>query len=86
MTGSSPLDGTSPKSVLVQCETAGEELSAIAGGAQLTGTAANIAIVETRPDGLAGEVPGGWRATAEAVGTSSGSWGLTVYAVCANVN
>ena len=85
VTVSSQTDGTSPKTVVGQCATIGEDLSAIAGGAVLTGATANVALTETRPTGLAGEVPGGWSASAQSVAGSSGSWGVTVYVVCAKV-
>ena len=81
----SASDSSSPKSMVAQCATIGEDLSAIAGGAILTGATANVALTETRPFGLAGEVPGGWSASAQSVAGSSGNWGLTVYVVCAKV-
>ena len=73
--------------VIIQCETENDDLSAIAGGAMVSDTSGNVVIVDTRPDGVAGEVPKGWRASAvEAGGGVSGNWTLTVYAVCASVN
>ncbi len=66
---------------------AGEEFSAIAGGADLSSSAGGkVAIVETRPTGLAGEVPTGWIASAVEVNPTDASWTLTVYALCARVN
>ena len=74
------------KSETVTCDV-GKKLSAISGGARLSGsTGDNVAIVETRPTGVPGEVPSAWMAKAVEVNANSGSWVLTVYAVCAKVN
>ena len=65
----------------------GKKLSAISGGAMLSGsTGGNVVIVESRPTGVPGEVPSAWRAKAIEANTNSGNWVLTVYAVCAKVN
>ena len=76
------------KSADAVCDFAGPDMSAaaISGGASVFGqTGGVVAIVETRPTGLAGEVPAGWTARAIEVGANDGAWTLTVYAVCANV-
>jgi hypothetical protein len=70
------------------CDVSGPDMTAaaISGGASVFGqTGGVVAIVETRPTGLAGEVPAGWTARAVEVGPNDGAWTLTVYAVCANV-
>ena len=78
------------KSITVLCEESGEELTAIAGGALVTGAdgsiASGVAIGGSRPTGLSGEVPGGWIASATEVGDNAADWKLTVYAVCAVVH
>ena len=77
------------KSVEVACSGPGEDTTAtaIAGGASVSGSTGNqVAIVESRPVGLSGEVPSGWLAKAVEVRDNTGNWTLTVYAVCANVN
>ena len=64
-------------------------MRAIGGGAELrgSGVAPGVAIIVTRPDGLPGEVPGGWRAEAsETSANHVGVWSLRVYAVCATVH
>ena len=86
-TAVSELNSNNKTGIVVQCETDNDNLSAIAGGASLSDTSGNVVIVETRPDGVPGEVPKGWRASAvESGGGVSGDWTLTVYAVCASVN
>ena len=78
---------SSDKTVTALCADAGEDLSAVSGGAMLSDPVrGSAAIVETRPFGLAGEVPTGWVASAAEINPYSGVWTLTVYAVCANVN
>jgi hypothetical protein len=74
------------KTGVAECTAANEELSAVSGGAELSGGSDGVVITETRPTGLAGETPAGW--TASAVGTSpiDSDWTLTVYAVCAKVS
>lgn len=72
------------KEKVARCETAGEDLFAIAGGYRIQGDTDGVVIEMSRPDGLAGEVPAGWRVAAH--GAGDGNWTLEVYAVCANVN
>jgi hypothetical protein len=52
----------------------------------ISGVADGVALVETRPVGLEGEIPSGWQAKAVEINEQSGDWTLTVYAVCASVN
>jgi hypothetical protein len=60
---------------------------AIGGGAYVSGaTGGSVAIVETRPAALEGEIPGTWIASAVEVSPTPGDWTLTVYAICAKVN
>ena len=74
------------KVVTVRCEWGGEDLFAIGGGYILGGSTANVNVTVSRPDGLAGEVPAGWRVEAVETGAGqSGSWSITAYAACANV-
>ena len=74
------------KVVTVLCEWGGEDLFAIGGGYILGGSTANVSVTVSRPDGLAGEVPAGWRVEAVETGSGqSGSWSITAYAACANV-
>ena len=85
MTESSESTGGS-MTVTAECAKAGEELTAISGGAAVSDSSdGSVSIVETRPTGIKGEVPSAWMAKAEEVGESSESWTLTVYAVCARV-
>lgn len=70
--------------MVARCETAGEDLFAIAGGYRIQGDTDGVVVVMNRPDGLAGEVPAGWRVAAD--GTGTGNWTLEVYSVCAIVN
>ena len=51
----------------------------------MLGDADGVTVTETRPSGVAGEVPGGWQVSADGP-TGSGSWGVRAYAVCALVN
>ena len=83
---SNSSDKTGNDAVIAECSEAGEELSAISGGATLSGSTRGVAIVETRPTGLEGEVPAGWTASAVEINSNSGFWTLTVYVVCAKVN
>lgn len=81
------VDNPGTKSGSVECATAGEGLSAVSGGAALSGAhGGNVAIVMTRPIGVTGQVPAGWEAGAIEVNSTAEHWTLTVYAVCANVN
>ena len=82
MTESSESAGGA-KTVTAECAKAGEELTAISGGAAVSG--GSVSIVESRPTGIRGEVPSAWMAKAEEVGDNSEGWTLTVYAVCARV-
>ena len=85
-TATSPSN-SDDKTVTVQCTTDNDVLSAIAGGAELGGSYGdNVVIVSARPTGVAGEVPSGWRASAEEINSTGSTWTLTVYAVCAKVN
>jgi hypothetical protein len=86
---SNPSGGDDLDAVMVDvdCRSNNEDLTAIAGGALLAGSHnGDVAIVETRPIGVAGTVPSGWQASAREVTTTSANWTLTVYAVCASVN
>jgi hypothetical protein len=89
VTKDSVLDSEN-KSVTVLCDESGAELTAIAGGGLVTAAngavATGVAIGGSRPTGLAGEIPGGWVASATEVGDNASSWKLTVYAVCAVVH
>ena len=52
----------------------------------LSGVTTDITIIGSYPTGNAGEVPSGWIAEARYNGLySPGSWTLTAYAVCADV-
>ena len=82
----------SPKELSVSCADQGDDLRAIGGGAWLSGPVTGsavftgVAITGTRPDGLPGEVPGGWRAIAHEISADvNGVWSLRVYAICATV-
>ncbi len=75
------------KHVTAECER--DDLFAIGGGAHVSGvtpTQASIAIVETRPTALEGELPGAWTGSAVEIQPTGEVWTLTVYAVCAQVN
>ena len=77
---------SSDKTVVVLCETAGEDLFAIGGGYDLGGSTNNVIVTTSRPNGLAGEVPAGWRVEAEEIGLGqAGNWSVTAYAVCGTV-
>ena len=71
------------KTVTAECARAGEELTAISGGAAVSSD--SVSIIESRPSGIKGEVPSAWMAKAVEAGDSSESWMLTVYAICARV-
>ena len=73
------------KSATANCTTAGENHKAIAGGVEILGTTNDVVVTETRPSGVAGEVPSGWQVSAEGP-TARGNWGVRAYAVCALVN
>ena len=73
------------KSATASCMDAGEDHHAISGGVAVLGSATGVSITETRPTGIAGEVPGGWQVTATGP-TGSDNWGVRAYAVCALVN
>jgi hypothetical protein len=80
-------DKTGLKAAVVLCEKGGEDLFAIGGGYKLEGSTDNVSVTVSRPDGLAGEVPAGWRVEAVETGPGqTGNWSITAYAVCANVN
>ena len=84
---SSSQDKTGNNAVVALCEAGGEDLFAVGGGYILGGEVENVTVTVNRPDGLAGEVPAGWRVEAvETGGGQSGSWTLTAYVVCGNVH
>ena len=74
------------KTGVAECTAANEELSAISGGAMLSGGSDGVAITGTRPTGLAAETPAGWTASAVETSLNTSDWTLTVYAVCAKVS
>ena len=77
---------TQLKTATARCSDAGENLSAVSGGARLSGVTTGVAIIGTYPTGNEGEVPSGWIAEARYDGSDEpGSWSLTAYAVCADV-
>jgi hypothetical protein len=44
-------------------------------------------MVESRPSGVEGEVPGAWRVTAQRImGDATALWSVRAYAICAIVN
>ena len=73
------------KSATASCATAGEDHLAVGGGVEILGTTTDVVVTETRPTGIAGEVPGGWQVSAEGP-TERGNWGVRAYAVCAVAN
>ena len=50
----------------------------------MVGSTAGVSVTESRPSGIAGEVPGGWEVAAS--GPEGSSWSVRAYAVCALVN
>lgn len=50
----------------------------------MVGSADGVTVTETRPTGIAGEVPGGWQVAAD--GPAGDGWSVRAYAVCALVN
>lgn len=63
----------------------GAGFSAISGGAVVSVSNGDVAIVESIPVGQLGGVSTGWKASAVELNDVSGNWTLTVYAVCAKV-
>ena len=50
----------------------------------MRGSTDGVTVTESRPTGIAGEVPGGWQVAAE--GPENSDWSVRAYAVCALVN
>lgn len=73
------------KTATASCSDAGEDHHAISGGVVVLGDSSGVSVTETRPTGIAGEVPGGWQVAADGP-TGDGVWGVRAYAVCALVN
>jgi hypothetical protein len=72
------------KSATANCSDAGEDHHAISGGVEVVGSATGVSITESRPTGIAGEVPGGWQVAAD--GPAGSGWSVRAYAVCALVS
>jgi hypothetical protein len=80
------LSGLSSQHATANCSEAGERFRAIGGGALLLGSYDGVGIVESRPSGVEGEVPGSWRVTAQRMaGDETALWSVRAYAVCAIV-
>ena len=72
------------KTATASCSTAGEDHRAVSGGVEVRGSVTGVTVTETRPTGIAGEVPGGWQVAAS--GPEGSGWSVRAYAVCALVN
>ena len=81
------LSGVPVQTATASCSSAGETLRAIGGGAKLIGSFEGVVLVESRPSGLSGEVPGAWTVTAQRImGDATALWSVRSYALCAIVH
>ena len=85
VTSDSPAnDADGSQSATASCSSAGADHRAVSGGVEVRGSTDGVTVTESRPTGIAGEVPGGWQVAAE--GPSNSDWSVRAYAVCALVN